>query len=1142
MSDIKFVGLHAHSGFSIGDGLSLPKKHFDFALGNGADAMAITDHANLNAASYMIDAQKEYKKKGIPFKIIFGCEMYIHPDINDWRVTKQNKEQGIITEETQKTVVEDESESKSKWFNPINRRHHLVVLAQNYQGLENLFRLITKSYRGDNFYRYPRVDFSLLKEHNEGLIVSTACLAGLGSWLTLRDHEKGSNVVQNSLENELSPLLEIFGKDRAFLELQFNKLPEQRIVNDELIKFSKSSGYKLIATADSHYPDPKLWRDREIYRLLIGQSRGYEKDIDTLPKSIDELKCELFPKNGNDMYNSFTNMYGEDSSKFSEEVRAAIELTHDIAHQQIGSISPNSSMKLPNVYSNKSPSDTLRELCISAMKKKGLSTNEVYLKRLAGELKVINDKNFSSYFLTLQRALEVTRKKSLTSPCRGSGGGSLVCYLLEITQLDPVKNNLLFERFLSAHREEAPDIDNDIEDKDECLSLLKEEFGENNVVPVSNFVTLQLKSLVKDLSKLYHIPFEEVNEVTRVIDEEAKRKITDDAGGDQKLAEIDYHNVLKHSPTFKSFIDQYPHVGEHIEVLYKQVKTVSRHAGGVIVCSDTESCMPAIRIGGITQTPWTEGMAARHLEQWGLIKYDFLGLATLRIMHRCIENILVSKGNKSPSMEDVHEYYNKNLHPDVINPEDENIFNKVYKAGSFPGIFQFSQANVQKFCTEAKPDKILDISAITSIYRPGPLLGNVDKLYVKARQSNEKIEYDHPALQEVLGSTYGLLCYQEQFMLLANKLAGFSLEESDTLRKLLVKPIASLGDEMKLKREEAGKKFISGCISNGLKKERAERLWNEEIMGFISYGFNAAHALGYAYLSYQCAWLYTYHEKEWILAYLECDSDKDKAVNDATAAGYSIGKVDVNLSSMNWTENGKVIYPSISTIKGIGEIAAKELLEVRESIGGKFNDLKHFLYEEGFTNKTRKPKLIWRYTKFNKRSLEVLIKIGAFDSMGLVGTQFVNYKHMHAFIIGNYEKLKRGTFAEDDIKDCECNDWTNFEKIGFQRELVGTYDKSLLFTKKTLDLLSKHNVVPLSEITDYAQKVWFVLKDYKVKQTKSGKTYHQLTISDIDDKTSHLNYFNYVSELHKDQIYVGCLLVNNGWINSQKGASLIKIS
>lgn len=1139
MSDIKFVGLHAHSGFSIGDGLSLPKKHFDFALSNGADAMAITDHGNLNAASYMIDAQKEYEKKGIPFKVIFGCEMYIHPSIVDWKNTKdtiQEKKE----EDEQKAVVEDENESKSKWFNPINRRHHLVVLAQNYQGLENLFRLISKSYRGDNFYRYPRVDFSLLKQHNEGLIISTACLAGLPSWLALRDYEKGSEQIQKSLDDELSPLLDIFGKDRAFLEIQFNKLPEQRIVNDEIIKFSKSSGYKMIATADSHYPSPDLWRDREIYRLLIAQSRGNGKTIEDLPKTIDELKCELFPKGGDQMFSSFKEMYGDDSFLIEKEVKEAIELTHDIAHNQIGKIKPNSTMKLPNISND--PFSTLKKNCIDSLKLKGLDKNSQYIDRLVKELHVIKEKNFASYFITLQRSLDIIKKQSLMSPCRGSGGGSLVCYLLGITQLDPVKHNLLFERFLSMHREEAPDIDNDVENKDVSLALLKEEFGDNNVLPVSNFVTMQLKSLVKDLSKLYQIPFEEVNEVTKVIDEESKRNIIDDAGGDQKLAEVNYHNVMKHSVTFRTFISKYPKIGEHIDVLYKQNKTIGRHAGGVIICSDADSCMPSIRIGGTAQTPWTEGMAARHLEQWGLIKYDFLGLATLRIIHKCIENILIERGNKNPTMDDVYAFYNAHLHPDSLKEEDE-VFTKVYKNGSFPGIFQFSQANVQKFCVAAQPSNIQDISAITSIYRPGPLLSSADKAYVKAKEDESQIVFEHPVLEEILKPTYGCLVYQEQFMLLAHKLAGFSLEESDTLRKLLVKPISSLGDEMKKKREEAGQKFIDGCVANGISQKRAERLWHEEIMGFISYGFNASHALGYAYVSYQCAWLYTHYEKEWLLAYLECDSDRDKAVNDAIAAGYTIGKVDINNSDLKWKIVNNTIYPSLLTVKGIGDTAAEELLEVRKSLDGKFNDLKHFLYQEGFTEKTKKPKLFWRYSKFNKRALEALIKVEAFDSIGAIGTEFSNYKHLYQFISGNYEKLKRGNYDQEDILKSQCNDWNNLEKISIQRDLIGTYSKDLLFTKKALDLLNKHGVVPLSELADHPQKVWFVLRDYKVKQTKSGKDYYQLTISDVDDKQIKFNYFNYQSdEFIKDQIYVGYLFKKDEWINCQKGSSLIKIS
>ena len=1137
---MKFVGLHAHTTFSIGDGIGYPADHFKFAIENGMDSLAITDHGNANSYGYMVQTLQSLKKKDIPFKPIFGIEAYIHPSLEEWRQLKDAK----FKPETD-LVIENEEESKNrKWYsNPLNRRHHLVLLAQNYQGITNLFKLICQSYR-DGFYRYPRIDFSMMLKHNEGIIASTACLAGLPSWLILRDHEKGNTIVQETLDKELLPLMEIFGKDRIFLEVQFNKMPEQKIVNNALIDMSKRTGYKLVATADSHYARPEWWRERELYKMMAQQSKGW-KNEKSLPESVADLKCELYPKNGEQMFQAYRDIYGDDCTpELDKIIKDSIELTYDIAHNNISSIEPDASMKLPS-FAGKvfTPFDELKNLCIEGMRERGLEKNSEYISRLGVELKVIREKEFAPYFLTLHRAMSVLRKHMLVGPGRGSGAGSLVAYLLHITQLDPIKNGLLFERFLSIHRSGAPDIDTDIEDKNLCLEVLKEEFGATNVVPVSNFNTLQLKSLIKDISKFFDIPFNVVNNVTTVMEEEARQPILDSIGGDQKFYVFDFENAKKFSPSFNDFLNEYPEIGQYIEVLFRQIKSIGRHAGGVIITSDSESCMPAIRIRGVDQTPWTEGLTAQHLEDWGLIKFDFLGLATLRFIRRCIELILKKEG-KDPNIENVYEFYNKHLHPDVMDPADQKVFDYVYHQGRFPGVFQFTETNAQNFCKRAKPESVENISAITSIYRPGPLKGNVDKLYTKARHGETEVVFEHPVLEEVLGDTYGFIVYQEQFMLLAHKLAGFDLAEADKLRKLLVKPVTSMAAEMKQKREEAGDRFIQGCVDSGLKRERAEKLWHEEILGFISYGFNKSHAMAYGYISYQCAWLLAYHEQEWIRAYLENDKDRDKAIADVSAIGYNVGKLDINRSSLDWEIDGKTLYPSLTTVKGVGDTAAEELCNIRKDVGGYFTDLEFFFYYDGFTAKTKKPKKFWRWSKFNKSAIDALIKCEAFDSLEDATSTFDNYKHMYQCLIPNYDRLKRGSFKwKEQAPEFICNDWTDLEKIDFQKELLGTYDKSLLFSDKVLEAFRELDIQPLPMLDESPKYIWFILKDYKRKKTAKGKPYINLKISDVDDKVKSLNFFGEETfELKRRAIYVGTLLMKGGWINAAYGTKIIKIS
>ncbi len=1141
---MKFVGLHAHTTFSTGDGIGYPKDHFEFVLENGMDSLAITDHGSCNSFGYMQQAAKDYKKKGIPFKPIFGVEAYFHPNLADWAALKEAGKVEVAND----LVVENEDESRKKQFDPLRRRHHLVVLAQNEVGLKNLFRLVSQSYR-EGFYRYPRIDFRMLLEQNEGLIISTACVAGLPSWLALRDHEKGSEAIQEAYNKELLPLLEIFGKDRAFLELQFNKLDEQRLTNKELIKFSMRTGYKLIATADSHYARKEWWQQREMYRIMAMNSKGWKPDDMSLPEKIEDLKCELYPKNGDQMFETYKTMYPEGTEALNQMITDAIERTYDIAHNMIDEISPDPTMKLPAIKGEKTPFEILKNLCAEEMKDRGLDSNSVYVDRLVTELKTIKQKEFSPYFLTLNRAMKILRKHVLVGPGRGSGAGSLVCYLLKITQLDPIVNGLLFERFLAEHREGAPDIDTDTENKELCLEVLKEEFGENNVIPVSNFNTLQLKSLVKDISRVYDIPYMEVNNVTTKMEDEARQDILNKHGGDQKFYVFDLENAKEFSPSFQNFLEEYPEVGEHIEVLFRQIKSIGRHAGGIIICDDSEACMPVIRIRKMDQTPWTEGLTAHHCEPWGLIKYDFLALATLRFIRRAIELILKKQGNENPSVEDVYVFYNKHLHPDVMDRADPNIFEFVYQQGKFPGIFQFTETNCQNFCKRAGPKSVDDISAITSIYRPGPLKGNVDKKYVKTRHSDEEITYDHPILQEVLGDTYGFVVYQEQFMILANKLAGFTLNEADKLRKLLVQPETSMAEEMKQKRVEAGERFIAGCIKAGLTEDRATKLWKDEILGFISYGFNKSHAMSYAYISYQCAFLYTYHEEEWIRAYLENDKDRDKAIADVEAQGYKVGKLDINRSGVDWEIDGKKIYPSLMTIKGIGDAATLELMKERHEVGESFSDFNTLFFKDGFTLKTRKPKKVFRFSKFNKRAIAALMKVEAFDSLDIVGEgkMFDNYRHMHNVIINNYDKFKRGSFKVESMAletgDSEKADWSDMEKIENQKELLGTYDKNLLFSSKVLEAFREHDIRPLPDVDHEPRNVWFILKDYKQKVTKTGKDYVSLKITDVDDKIKTLNYFgDEAIDLKRRCIYVGTLQMKNGWLNTVFGTKVVKIS
>lgn len=670
-----FVGLHGHSGFSVYDGMSLPQQHIDFVLNNEMDAWALTDHGNANGHAHAFAKAEALQRQGREFRYIPGCEFYIHPDLEQWREAwKAQKERRakqtkrpVADDEAGGGVVEDEEETKqTKWFDPVKRRHHLVVLARNHIGLENLYTLITRSY-DEGFYRFPRIDYRMLREHGEGLIVSTACIGGPCAYEVMRHHQDVAwddmlpnigtaddfEAIQRSLEDVVGNCIAAVGDDNFFLELQFNRLGVQHLVNQHLIALSRRMDVPLIATADSHYPGPDLWKDRELYKKLGWLN--YEKyEPGMLPTSTDELKAELYPKNAQQMWDAYRDSVEHFSERVDdwsfyddEEVRDAVERTHDIAHDMCEDVFPSKKhLFAPRAIlgSDEPDEDEAMRLLVERVKEglaaKGLADREEYIARARDELEVIKEKRFAMYFLTMARVMNIATENMLTGPGRGSGAGSLVNYVLGITQIDPIKHGLLFARFLSRNRVEAPDIDSDVSDNDRLKQLLREEFGEENVVPVSNFNQLAAKSLVKDISRFYGIQFDEVNAATKGVEYEVKAKVLK-PGDDKNVFVLKYDDMLAHSPKFRAFIEKYPQVGEHVENLFEQNKSIGRHAGGVVIGEKIHKRMPVIRVRGEKQTSWTEGLHYRMLESTaGLLKYDLLGLKTLRIIERAIRLIL----------------------------------------------------------------------------------------------------------------------------------------------------------------------------------------------------------------------------------------------------------------------------------------------------------------------------------------------------------------------------------------------------------------------------------------------------------------------------------------------------------------------
>lgn len=420
-----------------------------------------------------------------------------------------------------------------------------------------------------------------------------------------------------------------------------------------------------------------------------------------------------------------------------------------------------------------------------------------------------------------------------------SGGGSLVNYLLGITQLDPIPYDLLWSRFLGRHKASWPDIDTDAGNRDELINAAIDLYGEDAVIPVSNFNTLKLKSLVKDISKFHGIPYDQVNKITANLQEQVM-SLARDENQEKSLYVLTHDDCMKYSPEYREFMEENPQVESHINKLFLQTRSIGRHAGGVIIADpkDLQENMPVIGVRGELQTPWVEGLNYRSLEENGFLKFDFLGLTLLRDVENCIYRILKKQGIKSPTFSQAKDYFDKYLNCRHVKQDDSKVWEHVYHDGRFCGIFQFANEGARNFSIEAKPDNIEELAAVTAIYRPGPLKANVHKKYVEAKRNRDKIKFDHPIIEEILGPTFGYITFQEQFMLLAQKMAGFSAGDSDKLRKTLVKNSVNTMDAKITERAQAKEKFIKGSKEvNDIPQSVSEKIWGE-IEFFAMYGFN----------------------------------------------------------------------------------------------------------------------------------------------------------------------------------------------------------------------------------------------------------------------------------------------------------------
>jgi DNA polymerase-3 subunit alpha len=1126
MTDIKkpsipFVNLHGHSTYSIFDGMGYPDEHIDFAFGNGLEGMAFTDHGNMNGFSHAFTKDKKMKEEGKNFKVIYGVEAYVHPNIEEWKLEREkHKEDAKLAKQVDEDVglvVEDENESKRIVKTTLNQRSHLVLTAQNQEGLNNLFKLVSDSYKGDNFYRFPRMDYSLLKQHNSGIIASSACIGGVLGNDYWRNREQGDAAVYAAMEKTVESMMDIFG-DRFYGELQWANYAEQHIINQKIIELSKVYGFQLISTCDAHFPSPDLWKDREIYKMIGWMGKKDEGNkIDALPSTLEEMEYQLYPKNGDELFASYRNFSQRLGFTYDDRlIEESIIRTADIARNRITNYVPDTSVKLPSfvVPEGESADSALAKIAVQELKNSGLYKDQIYIDRLKEELHTIKDRGFSKYFLTMRNISDKAKERQICGAGRGSGAGSLVSYLLNITEVDPISYKLQFSRFIRKNAKDMPDIDFDVSDPMEIKEMMIREYGENSVVPISNYNTLQIRSLVKDISKLYDIPFQEVNEVTSKMIFEATGPAKKDHGITAGVYNPTWDELKKYSSSLANYLTKYPKVGVHVENLQGQIRSISRHAGGVLFADNLDEKMPLINSGGVVQTPWTEGQTVRHLEPLGFIKFDILGLASLRMIETAISHILRRHhGIPVPTFADIKKYYEENLSPKNINLNDQAVYENIFQKGKFLGTFQFTNDGAQKFCIESKPKSIVDIAAITSIYRPGPLSANVDKKYVEAKNNPQAVKYIHPLVKEVTEETHGFIVFQEQLSLLAHKLGdNITLDEGNELRKVLTKKGTGKEAQVKAKLYD---KFVIGCELKGIHREDADDLW--KTMEFFSgYGFNLSHAICYSILSFQCAWLFNYYPAEWACAFLDKEPEdrKYEAISAVKGYGFKVQDVDINKSGAVWevdVNDPNTLIQPLSSIKGFGDTAMAEVMANRP-----FNKIEDILFNEKV-----------RGNKLNKKGLDVLCRSGALNS--LIDSRFSGGKHFWSVVaVDKPKSLKK--FNENIALYKPEGDFSDEEKIENLTALTGVYPLHLVLTKEVRNKLEAKEIKPIGMYEaseDMGENLlgWFVPRSKEVKKTKNGKTYWIITVTDSTNTLTEIKCWGItpVDVVHMNRPYLGAV-------------------
>ena len=952
---MSFAHLHVHTEFSLLDGSNKIKEYVSRVKELGMNSAAITDHGVMYG---VIDFYREAKKQGI--NPILGCEVYVAPNSRfDREITGGD-----------------------------DRYYHLVLLAENEEGYANLTKIVSKGFV-EGYYYKPRVDKELLRKYHKGIIALSACLAGeVARFLTKGLYEEAK---KTALEYQ-----EIFGEGNFFLELQDHGIPEQGLVNQQLFKMSEETGIELVATNDIHYTYAEDAKPHDILlciqtgKKLSDENRMRYDGGQYYVKSEEEMK-NLFP---------YALEALENTQKIADRCHVEIEF----------GVTKLPKYDVPDGYTSW---EYLQKLCYEGLEKRYGDPSEELKNRLSYELETIHQMGYVDYFLIVWDFIKYAKDHGISvGPGRGSAAGSIVSYCLEITTIDPIRYQLLFERFLNPERVSMPDIDVDFcyERRQEVIDYVTRKYGKDCVAQIVTFGTLAARGVIRDVGRVMDLPYAYVDSISKMIPQELG---------------ITIDKALKMNPDLKKLYDTDETVTNLIDMakrLEGLPRHCSMHAAGVVICQKpVDEYVPLSRAADGTIT--TQFIMTT-LEELGLLKMDFLGLRTLTV----IQNAVLLARRKQPE-----------LNINQIDYNDQKVLDYI-GTGKTDGVFQLESAGMKGFMKELKPHNLEDVIAGISLYRPGPM--DFIPQYIRGKNDSSSITYDCPQLEPILAPTYGCIVYQEQVMQIVRDLAGYSLGRSDLLRRAMSKKKAAVMEkERKIfiyGDEETG---VPGCIKNGIDEQTANKIY-DEMIDFAKYAFNKSHAAAYAVVSYQTAWLKYYFPVEYMAALMTSVIDNPSKVSEYIYAcrqmNIKILPPDINKGEANFSVDGGDIRYGLAAIKSIGRPVIKAIVEDREELG-LFQNLEDFITRLSAKN------------ILNKRTIENLIKAGALDTLGGTRKQFMS---IYVQIVDHVTQEKKNSMVgqmtlfdlvsedqkeEFQIRMPDVGEYSKETLLAFEKEVLGIY-------------------------------------------------------------------------------------------------------